>query len=79
MADHPLLGAVLFAIGAVLVGAAYYSLNVQSLVLGHIIAFNGVLLVALGCHKLNLQSGNAIGALRVFNGAVFIESNTPSS
>ncbi len=55
MADHPLLGAVLFAIGVVLVGAAYYSANVQSLLLGHIIAFNGVLLVALGCRTPRAQ------------------------
>jgi len=55
MEDDPLLGAVLFAIGAVLVAAAYHASNVQSLLLGHVIAFNGVLLVVLGCRKL---SGN---------------------
>ncbi len=59
MADHPILGAVLFAIGVVLVAAAYYSSNVQSLLLGHIIAFNGVLLVALGCRNLERQFGDA--------------------
>jgi len=66
MDDHPLLGAVLFAIGFVVVAAAHYTSNVQSVLLGHIIAFNGVLLVVLGCHKLKRQSGNANGsALRL--------------
>ena len=59
MTDHPLLGAALFAIGAVLVGDAYYSSNVQSFFLGHIVAFNGVLLVALGCNKLQRHEAAA--------------------
>ena len=59
MADHPLLGVVLFAIGALLAGAAHYNSDIQSLVLAHIIAFNGVLFVVLGCRKLQGQSGNA--------------------
>jgi len=58
MDDHPILGAVLFAIGALMVAAAYYSSNAQSLLLGHIIAFNGVLLVVLGYNKL--QSAKSI-------------------
>jgi hypothetical protein len=58
MADHPLLGAVLFAMGFVMVAAAYYTSNAQSNLLGHIIALNGVLLVVLGCNKLKLQSAN---------------------
>ena len=74
MRDHPILGAVLFAIGAVLVGLAYYGANtpphlfssfdgvytsdaISSLVLGHIVAFNGVVLVALGCRKLDRVRG----------------------
>jgi hypothetical protein len=74
MRDHPILGAVLFAIGAVLVGLAFYSSNapphlfnsfdggytseaISSLVLGHIIVFNGVLLVALGSRKLDRARG----------------------
>ena len=60
MTDHPLLGAVLFAIGAILVAGAYYSSDVQSFFIGHIVAFNGVLLVALGCNKLQRQSVNAV-------------------
>lgn len=59
MDDHPILGAVRFAIGAVLVGAAYDSSNVQYLLIGQTIAFNGVLLVDLGCRKLKRQFGNA--------------------
>ncbi len=74
MRDHPILGAVLFAIGAVLVGLAFYSSNapphlfssfdggytseaISSLVLGHIVVFNGVLLVALGSRKLDGARG----------------------
>jgi hypothetical protein len=71
MEDHPIFGIVLFVIGTVLVGFAYYSVDAQPpyllassvgvytdeaishLILGHIFAFNGVLLVALGCRKLN--------------------------
>ena len=59
MTDHPLLGAALFAIGAVLVAAAHYSSNVQSLFLGHIVAFNGVLLVVLGCNKFAVRQSTA--------------------
>ena len=64
MADHPLLGAVLFAIGALIVAAAYYTSNAQSILLGHIIAFNGVLLVVLGCNKL--QSAEELYELATF-------------
>ena len=69
MDDHPLLGAVLFAIGFIVVAAAHYTSNAQSLLFGHIIAFNGVLLVVLGCHKLKLQSAISIAS----------NSKTPSS
>jgi hypothetical protein len=58
--DHPLLGAVLFAIGFVVVVAAHYTSNAQSILFGHIIAFNGVLFVVLGCRKLKLQSAISI-------------------
>ena len=60
MNDHPILGAVLFAIGVVLVGDAYYSSSVQSFFLGHVAAFNGVLLVDLGCRQLERRFANAI-------------------
>ena len=65
MDDHPILGAVLFAIGVVFVAAAHCSSNVQSLLLGHIIAFNGVLLVVLGCRRLERQFGDANRALGI--------------
>ena len=52
MNDHPILGAVLFMIGAALVVFAHNTSNDPSLLLGHIIALNGVLLVILGCRKL---------------------------
>ena len=55
MADHPFLGVVLFAIGALIVAAAYYTSNAQSILLGHIIAFNGVLLVALGVQQIAVR------------------------
>ena len=57
MEDHPILGAVLFVIGAVLVASAHHAGDDQSLVIGHIIAFNGVLLVILGCRRLERQAG----------------------
>jgi len=66
MTDHPLLGAALFAIGAVLVGDAYYSSDAQSFILGHIAAFNGVLLVALGCSKLERHAINANRTFRTY-------------
>ena len=70
MEDHPFFGGVLFVIGTVLAGLAYYSLDalplqllgssvgaydeaISHLILGHIFAFNGVLLVVLGCRKLD--------------------------
>lgn len=52
MTDHPLLGAALFVVGAVLVAHGYYGSNVQTFFLGHIAVFNGVLLVALGCNHI---------------------------
>ena len=65
MTDHPFLGVALFAIGVILVGDAYYSSSVQSLFLGHIAAFNGVLLVALGCNKLQRVAANANRTLHI--------------
>ena len=64
MTDHPLLGAVLFAIGAALVGDAHYNANAQSLFLGHIVAFNGALLVSLGCNKLQHLAAKANSTLQ---------------
>jgi uncharacterized membrane protein HdeD (DUF308 family) len=65
MTDHPLLGAALFVVGAVLVADGYYSSNVQSFFLGHIAALNGVLLVALGCNKLQRLTANANRTLHI--------------
>ncbi len=49
MEDHPILGTVLFAIGVILIAFAYSGSNPPPfLILGHIFAFNGTLLVALG-------------------------------
>jgi hypothetical protein len=52
MYEHPFLGAVLFTIGTVLIAAAYGAGNAgdtaQALVAGHVLAFNGALLSALG-------------------------------
>ena len=49
MEDHPVLGAVLFVMGAILTALAYSGSNPPPLlILGHIFAFNGVLLVVLG-------------------------------
>ena len=52
MTDHPLLGAALFVVGAILVADGHYSSSVQSFLLGHVAVFNGVLLVALGCNTI---------------------------
>jgi hypothetical protein len=62
MHDYPILGAVLFAIGSVIVSLACFgsfeaadaSNSISSMVVGNIIAFNGVLLVTLGSRKLGL-------------------------
>ena len=52
MREHPILGAVLFTIGAVLIAAAYASGaaadTAQALIAGHVLAFNGALLAVLG-------------------------------
>jgi hypothetical protein len=58
MEDHPILGVVLFTIGTVLLGLAYNGSDaampqLSSVVLGHILAFNGVLLFVLGYRKLD--------------------------
>jgi hypothetical protein len=57
MEDHPILGAVLYVIGTVLVGLAYYNSDIAapqfwSIVIGHLLAFNGALLFFLGYRKL---------------------------
>ncbi len=62
MHDHPILGAVLFAIGAAIASFACFGSfeaadagnSISSMVLGNIIALNGVLLVTLGSRKLGL-------------------------
>lgn len=52
MHEHPILGAVLFAFGAVLIAAAYAAGaaadTAEALIAGHVLAFNGALLAALG-------------------------------
>lgn len=54
MYEHPILGAVLFAIGVMLIAVAYVSGNpggdsaVDALVTGHVLALNGALLATLG-------------------------------
>lgn len=52
MREHPILGAVLFTIGAVLIAAAYAAGaaadTAQALIAGHVLAFNGALLATLG-------------------------------
>ena len=52
MYEHPILGAILFVIGAVLIAAALAAGNggdtAGALIAGHILAFNGALLAALG-------------------------------
>lgn len=52
MREHPILGAVLFLIGAVLIAAAYAAGNaadtVDAVVMGHVLALNGALLATLG-------------------------------
>ena len=58
MHEHPVLGAVLFAMGALLVGLCYAPANAGSdavttgLVIGHILAFNGALLSVLGTEPI---------------------------
>jgi hypothetical protein len=50
--DHPVLGAVLFAIGIMMIAIAYSSLNpLLLLILGHILALNGVFWVGSGRSK----------------------------
>jgi hypothetical protein len=65
MEDHPILGAVLFVIGAVLVASGHHAADAQSLVIGHIIAFNGVLLVILGCRSLERRADHFKTALHM--------------
>ncbi len=62
MHDHPILGVVLFAIGAAIAGLACFGpfqganpgTSISSMVAGNIIALNGFLLVVLGSRKLRL-------------------------
>ena len=59
MHDHPILGVLLFVIGFCVVGFGYYiSVDglftreaIASLIFGHVVAFNGVLFVVLGCRS----------------------------
>ena len=53
MRDHPVLGAVLFIIGAIFLIVAYASPDIRSapLVLGYILALNGALWIVLGGYK----------------------------
>jgi VIT1/CCC1 family predicted Fe2+/Mn2+ transporter len=58
MNEHPVLGAVLFAMGALLVAVCYAPANAGSdavaagLVVGHILALNGALLSVLGTEPI---------------------------
>jgi hypothetical protein len=57
MEDHPILGSVLYVIGTVFVGFAYYGSEIAApqfwpIVVGHLLAFNGALLFFLGYWKL---------------------------
>jgi len=58
MYDHPILGAVLIAIGVAWLGLSHFSANainpIPSLIVGNIVALNGVLLAILGGRKLLL-------------------------
>jgi hypothetical protein len=64
MHDHPILGVVLLAIGAAVASLAYFgsfetadtSNRISSIVVGNIIALNGVLFAILGSRKLLLNS-----------------------
>jgi hypothetical protein len=53
MRDHPVLGAVLFVIGAIFLIVAYAASDVSwaPLVLGYILALNGALWLVLGTYK----------------------------
>ena len=52
MYEHPILGAILFVIGTVLIAAAYAAGNggdiADAVVAGHVLVFNGALLASLG-------------------------------
>lgn len=52
MREHPILGVVLFIIGAALIAAAYAAGNTgdtaEALISGHVLALNGALLATLG-------------------------------
>ncbi|MDE2473573.1 MAG: hypothetical protein KGO48_00830 [Alphaproteobacteria bacterium] len=52
MHEHPILGTVLFVIGTILIASAYAAGNpgdtAETLIAGHVLAFNGALLAALG-------------------------------
>ncbi|HEX5279528.1 MAG TPA: hypothetical protein VFW28_05590 [Micropepsaceae bacterium] len=52
MYEHPILGAVLFLMGIVLIAAAWAAGNTadiaDTMLAGHVLAFNGALLAALG-------------------------------
>jgi hypothetical protein len=52
MHEHPILGVVLFLLGTVLIAVAYAAGAAadaaEPLIAGHVLAFNGALLAALG-------------------------------
>ena len=58
MQDHPILGAVLIAIGVALVGLSYFSAHavnaIPPIIAGNVIALNGVVFVILAARKLLL-------------------------
>jgi hypothetical protein len=58
MEDHPVLGAVLFAIGIAIIAIAYSGLNpLPLLILGHIVALNGAFWVILDWRKQQVPYG----------------------
>ena len=60
MYEHPILGAVLFILGTILIAAAYAAGNgadtADAVIAGHVLVFNGALLAALGTgHQASMQ------------------------
>jgi hypothetical protein len=58
MHDHPVLGVVLFAFGVALTSFAYFGSldgnHISSIVVGNILAINGILFATLGSRKFLL-------------------------
>ncbi len=63
MQDHPILGAVLFAIGAVLIGLVYFGTNAP--IPEHFTSFDGF-------YPHEVISSLVLGYVFVFNGLLFV-------